>query len=1044
VDVAGLGPLTYQWLFNGVPIAGANSAVLTFNQAQPVQSGDYSVIVANSVGTVTSAVEQVTVIPVPSTPGSVDVSFDPTAGGQWAGLGGSEVSINALVRLDDGRWLVGGSFVGLNNRPRLHLARLHPSGSVDETFDTSVGPDGPVTRIAVQPNGQIVIVGGFTRIHTTPRRHIARMNADATLDPSFAPAVEGSIQAMAVQADGRVLIGGDFTGVNGVSRINLARLNSDGTLDTNFNPGTVLESPSACVYGLKLQPDGRILAAGWFFTDNQVRYVVRLQGDGSLDGSFQTAMTDWRWGFGGTTLALLSDGRMYVSGGQIARLNADGSLDTSFNDNPSTEWVNSGSLIQTMVVQADGKVVIGGAFDRVQGYTVNCLARLNPDGSVDPSFYQSPELPYFSIINAIEPTPDGRLLVGSGMRRDQNARNCLRLLSPGGWALDEFYVRPYGDDAMVEHIALAPSHQVVIAGAFASLNGVERPNLARLNSDGTLDHSFDPPPTNGQIKCLAVQPDGRVVAGHYFDDNGLVTCWLSRYNTDGSRDESFVTEISGKIYSVYALPDGKLLVGGWFQLPDGREHFVRLNADGSVDASFFARVILASDDYGVSAIAVQRDGKILIGGEIFSENLGAQGLLRLHPDGSPDAAFNGQIHLAGYPLIILVQLDDKILVPDGSSLLRLNPDGTPDGSFHPPADGFTPLALQANGQILGCGGLGLQRLNPDGSVDASFSAEPYPSGRVSTLVVQPDGQILAGGGFRSLNGIPFSALVRLNGSEPVVTPMPHPADLTSPTWTMSIHEVTAYGAAWRRGQTWPVSPNPIPIDYVTRAAYLWRNGECYELESNSVTAPLWWMTCAFNEAEGQGEREQLRALALPNAEGHVPPAYIPGEPVLVTIAVSPAPTSAACAVEDAFPAGWSVSAVSDGGELDGVNGRVKWGPFFDANPRLLTYQATPPPTAEGLTAFGGTASFDGASTVIAGSRQLQASARLRVSRGMQPGQMIVSLAGGSNARYLIETSLDLTAWETLISVTASEGRISIPVTVSSSERARFFRARRSD
>ena len=127
-----------------------------------------------------------------------------------------------------------------------------------------------------------------------------------------------------------------------------------------------------------------------------------------------------------------------------------------------------------------------------------------------------------------------------------------------------------------------------------------------------------------------------------------------------------------------------------------------------------------------------------------------------------------------------------------------------------------------------------------------------------------------------------------------------------------------------------------------------------------------------------------------------------------------------------------------------MNGRVKWGPFFDANPRLLTYQATPPPTAEGLTTFGGTASFDGASTVIAGSRQLQASARLRVSRGMQPGQTIVSLAGESNARYLIETSLDLTAWETLISVTVSEGRISIPVTVSSSEPARFFRARRSD
>jgi uncharacterized delta-60 repeat protein len=187
-------------------------------------------------------------------------------------------------------------------------------------------------------------------------------------------------------------------------------------------------------------------------------------------------------------------------------------------------------------------------------------------------------------------------------------------------------------------------------------------------------------------------------------------------------------------------------------------------------------------DGDVFSLAVQADGKILVGGDFST--LGGQTrnyLGRLNPDGTLDTAFNPGANGSVYSLA--VQADGKILVGGDFSTLggqtrncigRLNPDGTLDTGFNPGADyGVDSLAVQADGKILVGGDFStlggqtrnyLGRLNPDGTLDTGFN--PGADGGVDSLAVQADGKILAGGDFSTLAGQTRNCLGRLNATDP--------------------------------------------------------------------------------------------------------------------------------------------------------------------------------------------------------------------------------------------------------------------------------------
>ena len=117
----------------------------------------------------------------------------------------------------------------------LTLPAFASPGDPDIGFNPN--PNGNVLSTSVQPDGKIIIGGGFTTVGGVTRIHIARINADGTLDAGFDPNVGGgTVNSTAVLADGKILIAGDFTTVGGAARNYIARINADGTLDAGFNP----------------------------------------------------------------------------------------------------------------------------------------------------------------------------------------------------------------------------------------------------------------------------------------------------------------------------------------------------------------------------------------------------------------------------------------------------------------------------------------------------------------------------------------------------------------------------------------------------------------------------------------------------------------------------------------------------------------------------------------------------------------------------------------------------------------------------------------
>jgi uncharacterized delta-60 repeat protein len=354
-----------------------------------------------------------------------------------AGAEPSYANVFSAAIQADGKILAGGSFAMIGGQSRSGLARLNPDGTLDTSFNP--GMTGTVQRIVLQADGKILVAGAFSILAGKSRLGIGRLNPDGTLDVDFDPRASGGdygtvVSSVAVQADGKVLISGSFTMIGGQPRNGLARLNPDGTLDASFN-----QTDTHYTSFLALQPDGRILEGGWFSTNGATSgygfYVGRLNADGSVDASFDPVGTDY-----GCFVALQADGKILVGGpftllrGQrrnyIGRLNTDGTLDAAFQGGTVPLYRANNvyqPIVESLAVQADGGILVGGMFGQLDGQTRHNLGRLNPDGTVDPSF--DPQIAdYAPTVSSLVLQGDGKILVGGkfttvgGLQRTNIAR----------------------------------------------------------------------------------------------------------------------------------------------------------------------------------------------------------------------------------------------------------------------------------------------------------------------------------------------------------------------------------------------------------------------------------------------------------------------------------------------------------------------------------------------------------------------------------------------------------------------------------------------
>lgn len=328
---------------------------------------------------------------------------------------GADGDVRTFAVQADGKILVGGYFTAYNGVEQVRLVRLNVDGSLDPSFDTGTGPVDGVTKILVQPDGKILVVGQFNVFNGIFTRNLIRLNEDGTLDPDFdtgAGPVANIILSMVLQEDGKIIIGGTFSTYDGVSRKNIARANSDGSLDLSFDPGDGFVGSAEA---LAVQPDGKILVGGGFAEYNGVprRRILRLNADASLDLSFSPGT-----GANGTTIktiALQPDGKILIGGPfteyndesamRIARLNADGSLDGEFS---ATAWADG--WVGNVIVQPNGKILLSGDFDNVSGITTTGVARLNADGSADDSFGAGSGTDHW--VSGMALQSDGKIYIG--------------------------------------------------------------------------------------------------------------------------------------------------------------------------------------------------------------------------------------------------------------------------------------------------------------------------------------------------------------------------------------------------------------------------------------------------------------------------------------------------------------------------------------------------------------------------------------------------------------------------------------------------------
>jgi uncharacterized delta-60 repeat protein len=540
-------------------------------------------------------------------------SFDPNANG----------TVRSIAVQADGKILAGGDFTSIGGQTRNHIARLDATTGLADSFDPNAND--LVLSIVVQTDGKILAGGLFegpNGMGGLTRNHIARLDGVTGVPDSFNPNASGDVYSIALQADGKILIGGLFQTIGGQLRNNIARLESATGQADSFNPNANDSVVSIALQANgKILAIGFFRGANSI--GGQARNcIARIDPMTGAADSFDpnagvtappvaiAVQPDGKILVGGYFATMAPNGGAAVTRNRIARLEADGRLDQTLDLNIVGISV-SATAVNATAVQPDGKILIGGSFTSVLGVPRNNIARLNPDGSVDLAFDPNANSTVYSI--AVQ--PDGKILVG-GFFHGPNSiggqtRNKIARLDAITGLADSF--DPNADDEIYAFMVQADG-KILISGQFATLSPnagppVTRRGIARLNPSGSVD-SFDP--GNGTILSMAGDADGRILAGGAFSSiGGQLRNSIARVDATTGLADSFDPNASYLVIAITPQSDGKVLAGGAFNNIGGqtRNHIARLDAITGLADSFDPN----ANDRVVSIVS-QSDDKILVGG----------------------------------------------------------------------------------------------------------------------------------------------------------------------------------------------------------------------------------------------------------------------------------------------------------------------------------------------------------------------------------------------------------------------------------------------
>jgi uncharacterized delta-60 repeat protein len=508
------------------------------------------------------------------------------------------------------------------------IYRLNEDGTSDNSFVSTLIGSNQVLEMRTQTDNKILV-------RTT--NNIYRLNEDGTVDAgfqiltNFAPVF--SPRQMQLSSDGRITIAFGRSAPYGMR---VVRLLPNGALDPSFTPYDYLDS---IFNGYAVQQDGGVIL-GDFSISSPLNRFMRLLPNGAVDTSFNPGGTGFLSVSPGKirAIAVLPDQKVLIAGdfqrvnnidrNRIARLNADGTLDNSFQitiggtGNYFTEILD----IYRITVQNDGKLLVSGSIKYiVNGIQKFWVVRLNSNGSIDPTFNLGVYFPDYFGANSAGPNkplqrPDGKILIGISSGNVDEATNVPLSLNADGSRDMSFTSNVFKGilGVNVYEIAIQPNGKIVLSGKHSTDSGT-RGFMVRLNSDGSVDQSFQAyQDDNRSIFAFTLMQNGQILAVSQTD----LQSSIFRLNANGGLDSSFVTGTgaNGKLNAISTLPNGKILIGGAFTTYNGtpRRNFAVLDSNGNLGEG------TADTNREVLCITVDGQGRVLVGGAFTSINSGGQ------------------------------------------------------------------------------------------------------------------------------------------------------------------------------------------------------------------------------------------------------------------------------------------------------------------------------------------------------------------------------------------------------------------------------------
>ncbi|MDP5198211.1 T9SS sorting signal type C domain-containing protein [Flavobacterium sp. DG2-3] len=725
--------------------------------------------------------------------GKVDATFNVLDNGQIGD--GFNGAVRTLLLQKSGNLIVGGDYLSLNGFPVSYLTCLTPNGTVDENFNTGNGFNGKIYASYLQADGKIILGGSFTMYNGINVGRLIRLNPDGTHDTTFNTtigATTGIVYDIAMQSDGKIIIVGSFTKYANTTVNRVARLLPNGALDSSFLTG---KGSALNITHVKITADEKIILTGNFntFNENPAYRIIRLNSNGSLDSTFKS---ENGFNDDINAIAVQSDGKMIIGGNftafndlsanRIIRLNTDGTKDESFVT--GTGFSKEG--VQTIKIDSQGDLMVGGSFTGFyNNIEVNRVVFLNNDGTLKSDF-DIGSGPASASVLALEFDDEGSWFIGGtfSVFDGQNQGRLAKIDSEGEHDI-AYLSSGIGFDNSVFSVLPLPSQKTIVGGNFNKFNGRLVSKITCLLEDGSMDASFNAGNSgaNNVIKTIVLQADGKVVVGGNFTKyNDVISNRIVRILPNGEIDDSFGNgdRFNAQVYTLAIQPDQKIIATGAFTKYNGSSlnsnRIIRLLPDGTKDNDFN---IGSGADGIVEVVLIQPDGKILLGGRFkkFNEKP-YSGLVRLNIDGSIDSSFDIQKGFDKNVYAIALQSDGKIVV-GGSFLsfddisekriLRLNNNGSLDTTFDSGA-GFSKgdvrsILVQPDDRILvggsfsgtykGTGSLRLIRLMSSGAFDDSFTA-PL-NNTLFDMKFSEDYKLLIGGNFNSVAGISKHRIARL-------------------------------------------------------------------------------------------------------------------------------------------------------------------------------------------------------------------------------------------------------------------------------------------